>query len=104
MWEGRSECKDSVLKVRVSPEGVSSGQQPENEFAAQPATSSLAAPGGSRFIPEFVRRRPIRAVLLAAAVFAIPYSLARHQGGESAQRIAPASGLSNVFLPNTLPL
>jgi hypothetical protein len=95
----------------VSPEGVSNGQQPGNEFAAQqPAASSLAAPG-SHFIPGFVRRRPIRAVLLAAAVFAIPYSLARHQGGESAQRIAPASapapaapaGLSNALPPNSLP-
>jgi hypothetical protein len=70
------------------PERVSNdGQQAENEFAAPrpPAASSLAAPG-SHFIPGFFRRRPLRAVLLAAAVFAIPYSLARHQGDAGAQR------------------
>jgi hypothetical protein len=72
------------LKTRVYPEGVSNGQQPESP---QPETS-LAAPS-SHFIPGFVRRRPIRAVLLAAAVFAIPYSLARHQ--DRSPRTEPVS-------------
>jgi hypothetical protein len=81
MWEGRSECKDSVLIVRAYPEGEGNGQQSADAFATRPAPS-LTTPG---FIPGFVRRRPVRAVLLAAAVFAIPYSLARHQGNENAQ-------------------
>jgi hypothetical protein len=83
------------------PESVSNDGRQDNEFAAahapEAAARSLAA---SRFIPAFVRRRPIRAALLAAAMFAIPYSLARHQGDVNVQRPNPASvappGLSTL--------
>jgi hypothetical protein len=92
------------LKVRESlmyPESVSNDGRQDNEFAAaharEAATRRFAA---SRFIPAFARRRPIRAALLAAAMFAIPYSLARHQGDVNAQRPNPASvappGLSTL--------
>ncbi len=60
------------------------GQQ-GNDSAATPLPPRLAP--GSPFIPEFARRRPIRAVLLAAAVFAIPYSLARHQDDPNVPRL-----------------
>jgi hypothetical protein len=97
------------LKVRKSlmyPECVNN-DGPDNEFIA-PRASSLGeerfadkrlAPG-PHFIPGFVRRRPLRAVLLAAAVFAIPYSLARHQGHEPAPiTLAPAPAGALNALP-----
>jgi hypothetical protein len=71
------------------------------------ATPAAAAAPSSHFVPGFVRRRPIRAVLLAAAVFAIPYSLARHQGDGSVPRIEPVSlpaRTAPASLSNALPL
>jgi hypothetical protein len=65
------------------PEGVcKDGQQQgnRNEFAAAPAPAPEApTPGFAiRFVAGFARKRPIRAVLLATAMCAISYSLARH--------------------------
>ena len=93
------------MKVRVYPECVSNdGQQPGNEFTSPPA-SRLAS---FRFIPGFARRRPLRAVLLAAAVFAIPYSLVRHQGNVNATRVEPVSAPAPAATPklstNALPM
>lgn len=93
------------MKVRVYPECASKdGQQPGNEFLSPPA-SGLAS---FRFIPGFVRRRPLRAVLLAAAVFAIPYSLVRHQGDVNAPRVEPVSTAPAPAAPaklsNVLPM
>jgi hypothetical protein len=75
---------------------------------------------GPHFIPEFARQRPIRAVLLAAAVFAIPYALARHQGDATgfpaahvAPRVAPVAAVpppaaaarpATAALPSVLPM
>jgi hypothetical protein len=79
---------------RVSNEGLQPGNDSKAPIAAPPATRRIAV-SGPHFIPEFARRRPIRAVLLAAAVFAIPYSMARHQGDATrpaahvAPRVAP---------------
>jgi hypothetical protein len=67
------------------PEREDNGGQQGNDCTATPLPPRLVP--GSPFIPEFARRRPIRAVLLAAAVFAIPYSLARHQGDLNVPRL-----------------
>jgi hypothetical protein len=85
------------------PESVSNDGRQDNEFAAAHAPEAAARRvAASHFIPAFVRRRPIRAVLLAAAMFAIPYSLIRHQGDANGQRpypasVAPPAGTSNVL-------
>lgn len=60
-------------------------------------STALPAPGhaasnrttGVGFIARLIGRRPVRAVLLAAAVFAIPYSLLRH-GNDAPPRSAGA--------------
>src|SRR5215471_2955028 len=68
----------------MDPERVSNDGQQGNDYTA-PLPPRLAP--GPHFIPQFARRRPLRAVLLAAAVFAIPYSLARHQADVNSPRI-----------------
>ena len=89
------------------PEGVcKDGQQQgnRNEFAAAPA-SEAPAPGHFHFVPGFARKRPIRAVLLATAVVAISYSLARHHDHEpgqvSAQLSPPTSTAATTASPGT---
>lgn len=66
------------------PERVDNdGQDPRNESTALPApgpTASHGAAPGLRLLSQLIGRRPVRAVLLVAAVFAIPYSLVRHGG------------------------
>lgn len=57
----------------MNPERASNDERQDKEFAA------AQAPESPFRLSAIVRRRPIRAVLLAAAVFAIPYSLARHR-------------------------
>jgi hypothetical protein len=91
------------LKVRESlmyPESVNDGRQ-DNEFAAAHASTAAARRlAASHLIPAFARRRPIRAVLLAAAMFAIPYSLARHHGDVNGHRpasAAPPAGFSKAL-------
>jgi hypothetical protein len=64
-------------------------QQEGNELAAPPGPG--VAPQGSHFMPGFVRRRPLRAVLLAAAVIGVSYSLARHGQVGAQQPHQPAS-------------
>src|SRR5690242_721912 len=81
------------------PEGVyNDGRQQEtrNEFAAAPASEAPASGHSIQFVPGFARKRPIRAVLLATAMIAVIYSLARHHDHgpvqqANAQRSAPAS-------------
>jgi hypothetical protein len=89
------------------PERVNNdGQHPGNEFRALPAPGHAASNGAApslHFIPQFVRRRPFRAVLLAAAVFAIPYSLTRH-GSIAPPHAGPAATAQASWEPAVGPI